>query len=264
MQFYDGMLSFWPVAHREQDIDTRSGSTHVITAGDPALPPCVLLHGAASNAVTWIGDVLPLSQHFHVIAPDLPGEVGRSAPFRPSWKDDSYAHWLGDVMNALNVEKACLVGLSLGGWVALKFAAEYPGRVVGMALMSPGGIAPARRMAVIRSILYSLSGPSGAAKMRCMVFGKADVGPELNMFFDLIQRTHVQRYGSPPLLARDELRNIACPVRVLAASRDAFFSAERAGKRLEGLKQFRFESVDSQHGLIGMGEKSLPFLLGQE
>jgi pimeloyl-ACP methyl ester carboxylesterase len=264
MQFYDGMLSFWPVAHIEQDIDTRFGSTHVVTAGDPDLPPCVLLHGAASNAVTWIADVLPLSQHFHVIAPDLPGEVGKSAPFRPSWKDNSYARWLEDVLNVLNVEKAVFVGLSLGGWAALKFAARFPQRVGRMALLAPGGIVHARWKAIIKPILYSLSKSSGGSKMQRMVFGEGDVASELKIFFSLIHQAYIPRFGSPPLLSISRLRNVACPALVLAAGRDAFFSAEKAGRRLDGLEQYLFESVDSQHGLVGMGEKILPFLLGQE
>lgn len=261
MQFYDGMLSCWPMAHTEQDVQTRFGTTHVLTAGDPSLPPCVLLHGAASNAVTWMADAVVLSQRFHIIAPDLPGEVGKSVPVRPSWWDGSYALWLGDVLNGLNVDKAVIVGLSLGGWAALRFAVEFPGRVAKMVLISPGGIVPARLNAVLHTIINNLSGPSGAAKMKRMVFGKAEVPPEVGAFFDLIQQAYIPRFGSPPTLSRSELKRVDCPVMVFAPDQDTFFPFGKAQKRLDGLDRFRLILQHASHGLVGLGAQILPFLL---
>ncbi len=262
MEFYDKMLSFWPVAHEERDIATRYGITHVITAGDPSLPPCVLLHGAASNAVTWIADAGVLSQRFHVIAPDLPGEVGKSAPFRPSWHDASYAFWLADVLDGLKVEKACLVGLSLGGWAALRFGVEYSDRVERMVVMSPAGIVPVRLGAVIRPVFYAML--KGGGGMQRMVFGDGQVPPEIGLFFSLIHRAYRPRFGSPPVLNRVELGRIASPVMVLAPDQDAFFPFDRAHKRLQGLDRFHLRVRHAQHGLVGMGEEILPFLLGKE
>lgn len=262
MQFYDRMLSFWPVAHAEQDIQTRFGMTHVITAGDLSLPPCVLLHGAASNAVTWIADAAVLSQHFHIIAPDLPGEVGKSTPVRPSWRDASYALWLEDVLNGLNVGKATVVGLSLGGWAALRFAVEYPGRVERMVLMSPAGIVPARLGAVVRSIFYALS--KGGGKMQRMVFGDEKVPPEIKTFFSLIHQAYIPRFGSPPVISRTGLKRVECPVMLLAPDQDAFFPFGKAQKRLDGLDQFKLIVQHASHGMVGMGAQILPFLLGKE
>jgi pimeloyl-ACP methyl ester carboxylesterase len=83
MTLYDTLLDGWPVPYEKLTIPTRHGSTFVITSGEPAAPPLVLLHGAGANSAVWAGDVVEYSRHYRVYAPDLLGEPGKSAP-RPS------------------------------------------------------------------------------------------------------------------------------------------------------------------------------------
>lgn len=78
-----------------------------------------------------------LAAHYRVVAPDLPG-FGRSpAPGEVSY--ESYADVLARVLDDLGIERAHVAGLSMGGGIALAFAARYPQRVRTLVLMAPTG-----------------------------------------------------------------------------------------------------------------------------
>jgi pimeloyl-ACP methyl ester carboxylesterase len=72
------------------------------------------------------------------------GEPGLSAPSRPRLASDAYALWLDDVLHELGVARASLVGVSLGGWLALDYATRRPERVERLALLCPGGVGKQR------------------------------------------------------------------------------------------------------------------------
>ena len=109
LSFYDEVLSHWPVPVQTRTIDTRHGHTFVISSGEASAPPLVLLHGAASNATSWVGQIARYAQEFRVYAVDIPGEPGRSTQNRPSWHGPGYAEWLEDVqLSGSNVGDAYL------------------------------------------------------------------------------------------------------------------------------------------------------------
>ncbi len=152
-------------------VPTRFGETHIIMAGSVGTPALVLLHGAASNLLGWSGAIPEYSGDFRVIALDIPGEAGKSAPVRPSWNNDDYVRWLDDVLNATGTERAALLGISFGGWLAAKYATYRPERASKLAPFSPAGIAPARTSAIVKTILYSMQKEKGAKKIKRLVFG---------------------------------------------------------------------------------------------
>lgn len=107
--------------------------------------PLILIHGSgpgASGRANYIRNIEPLSKHFRVIVPDLPG-FGKSdmkpvgTPI-PGW----WADKLVEFMNQLGIEKAHFVGNSLGGAITLKIAMEKPSMVGRMVLMGSGGGTP--------------------------------------------------------------------------------------------------------------------------
>lgn len=129
-EFYDSILAYWPVPCQMLDIPTRHGNTFVVASGSPAAPALVQLHGSSTNSAMWSGDVSTYSRHYRVYTVDTLGEPGKSAPSRPSLAGPAYAEWLEDVFNALNIQKAVLMGYSQGGWMALKFATYRPERLL--------------------------------------------------------------------------------------------------------------------------------------
>jgi pimeloyl-ACP methyl ester carboxylesterase len=88
--------------------------------------------------------VADFSQHFRLYALDTVGQPGRSAPNPPSLFDDSYVDWLLDVLDALKLEKAHFIGVSLGAWAIMRLGILHPQRLDRAILLSPMGLARAK------------------------------------------------------------------------------------------------------------------------
>jgi pimeloyl-ACP methyl ester carboxylesterase len=98
-----------------------------------------LIHGMAGSSRTW-REVLPaLSEHHRVLAPDL---VGHGSSEKPpgDYSLGAFASGLRDLFDALGIERATIVGQSLGGGVAMQFAYQYPERCDRLVLVSSGGL----------------------------------------------------------------------------------------------------------------------------
>jgi pimeloyl-ACP methyl ester carboxylesterase len=262
LDFYDGIIGNWTFPNETADIPTRFGDTHTITAGRREKPALLLLHGSASNILGWGAAIPAYMSDFYVVAPDIPGEAGRSGPVRPSWDSDEYVLWLDDLLDGLGIRRAALLGISLGGWIAAKYAAQRPERVNRLVLLAPGGISPARTSSILKTILYSMQKEKGAEKMKHLVFGKGEILPEVSRFFDLLQEHYIPRYGSPKLLTDMELRGITCHVLMSAGSEDAFFNSGRSARRLKALIPGAEICVApaGSHGIIEYGGRIAGFL----
>jgi pimeloyl-ACP methyl ester carboxylesterase len=105
-------------------------------------PTVVLVHGLASNKRTWEGVLPLLGRHAHVIAPDLLGSGASDKPYRADYSVGAHAARLRDMLNALEVGRASIVGHSYGGGVAMTFAYQFPERTERLALIGSGGLGP--------------------------------------------------------------------------------------------------------------------------
>lgn len=104
--------------------------------------PLVLLHGFPLDHHLW-DEVVPLLEDtFDVIIPDLRG-FGNSTMIDAPHSMDEYASDIASLLNHLNIQKAAIVGHSMGGYVALAFARLYPERVRGLGLVSSQVLADA-------------------------------------------------------------------------------------------------------------------------
>jgi pimeloyl-ACP methyl ester carboxylesterase len=102
---------------------------------DPKLPAVVFIHGAALDHCAWQWQSRYLAHHgFAALAVDLPGH-GRS-PGAVRTSVEALADWIADFVEAACVDKAHVVGHSLGSLVALDTAIRHPQRVARLALVS--------------------------------------------------------------------------------------------------------------------------------
>jgi pimeloyl-ACP methyl ester carboxylesterase len=104
-------------------------------------PALLLIHGIGDSSRTWNGIIDELARNYTVIAPDLLGH-GRSDKPRADYSVAGYANAMRDLLSLLDIERATVVGHSLGGGVAMQFAYQYPERCERMVLVSTGGIGP--------------------------------------------------------------------------------------------------------------------------
>ena len=122
------------------DVHTSLGVTRAYRwAGDGT--PIVFLHGGGMTSVCWAPYAETLSRR-DVYAVDIMGDAGRSEPVAWISCAADFAVWLDETLAGLGVERAHLVGHSLGGFVALSTAAYRPDRVSSLVLLDPAGIAP--------------------------------------------------------------------------------------------------------------------------
>ncbi|WP_456600238.1 alpha/beta fold hydrolase [Blastococcus sp. SYSU DS0616] len=108
-----------------------------LRAGDG--PPLLLLHGIGNNCQTWAGVIDRLAESHTVIAPDLLGHGDSDKP-RGDYSIAGYANGVRDLLAVLDVERATVVGHSLGGGIALQFAYQFPERCERLALVGSGGL----------------------------------------------------------------------------------------------------------------------------
>jgi pimeloyl-ACP methyl ester carboxylesterase len=99
----------------------------------------VFLHGAWNDSSEWVPVMELLSRDFHCFAPDLLG-FGESEFPNVHYSIDLQVECLAELLHALKQEKVCLVGHSLGGWIAASYALKYPEHIYGLVLLAPEGV----------------------------------------------------------------------------------------------------------------------------
>src|SRR6476469_6687436 len=139
----------------EWEIELHGHRVSYRIAGDG--PPVVLIHGMVNSSRHWEKVALRLADRYTVVAPDLIGH-GESAAVRGDYSLGAHACSIRDLLTTIGIERATVVGHSLGGGVAMQFFYQFPQRVERLALVSSGGlghdVSPMLRGA-------ALPGPSG-------------------------------------------------------------------------------------------------------
>src|SRR3954469_24909369 len=102
-------------------------------------PPVVLIHGMINSSRHWEAVALRLADRYTVIAPDLIGHGDSTTP-RGDYSLGAHAASIRDLLAAIGIERASLVGHSLGGGVAMQFFWQFPQRTERLALVSSGGL----------------------------------------------------------------------------------------------------------------------------
>lgn len=147
-----GVYLFAPQLLLKADAARMAMQSHVekktVVAGDTTWsyyeggqgPTIVLLHGFAANKETWLETVKGLTDHFRVIAPDLPGWGESSRNDSGDYGVPAQAARLDAFVTAVAPQHFLLVGQSMGGAIAGVYAADHPDRVAALALVSSLGL----------------------------------------------------------------------------------------------------------------------------
>jgi 2-hydroxy-6-oxonona-2,4-dienedioate hydrolase len=191
------------VPHTVDYVDVGPWRTRVLQAGSGE--PVVLMAGTGGHLEAYAHNIGALAEHFHVIAYDYPGH-GYTTHATEDLELPDYVSHLAGLLDALGIERAHLNGESLGGWVALKFAAEFPERTLRLVLNTPGGtMARPEVMERIRSLSQAAADdPTEAhirARLEWLMADPATVTDELVA----IRRTIYARPGFA-----ESMRHILC------------------------------------------------------
>lgn len=102
--------------------------------------PVVLIHGSMADSKIWSGCARQLDPGLPVIVPDLPGHGCSVASLALRYGVAEQAAWLHELLQRLEVPRAHLVGSSMGGAIAIRYADEHPEQVASLVLMNSAGI----------------------------------------------------------------------------------------------------------------------------
>ncbi|CAA2141295.1 alpha/beta fold hydrolase [Hyphomicrobium sp. ghe19] len=122
-------------------LDVDGLRLHVRNSGPRGAPVVILLHGFGSSLHTWEPWARALADKYHVIRYDLPGFGLTGADPTGDYTEERGVHVLAALMEKLSIQRASLIGNSIGGRLVWHFAARYPGRVDKLVLISPDGFA---------------------------------------------------------------------------------------------------------------------------
>lgn len=117
-------------------VTTRVGRVQLRRGGGG--PPVLYLHSATGEG-EGLGFLDALAERFEVLAPMFPGFGESEGIEQIDDMDDAVFHLL-DLLEVLGLEAPAVVGLSLGGWMAVELATRYPDRVGALVLVNPVGL----------------------------------------------------------------------------------------------------------------------------
>jgi pimeloyl-ACP methyl ester carboxylesterase len=178
--------------------------------------PVVLLHGLSGSWRWWEDTARALAARWRVLLPDLPGHGSRPSLQAPALA--GAAEWLRAWFEAVELDRAHLIGHSLGGFVSARLASRHPELVERLVLVAPAGV-PERSL--LGSALPLLAGLRRAspAFLRLLVTDAARAGP-----LTLLRAAHDLLDDD----LRDELGSVTAPTLLVWGGRDPIVPVRHA------------------------------------
>lgn len=216
-------------------LKTSFGETHVLVGGPEQAPPLVILHGAMASSAHAIHELEPLLQHFRVYAVDVLGQSVKSADHRPSVSNDEYGRWMVEVLDALALPRPHVLGISWGGFVAIRLAAFAPARIERLVLLVPAGMVSGSawegftRMGLPMAMYLAFPSPTRLRKFVANLLTTYDDDwmPYLGDAF----RSYNMNMKLPKVAQPEELKGLTAPTLVIAAEKDVSFPGSAVVER---------------------------------
>ncbi len=124
---------------RQDWVDVGGVRTRYLQAGRADAPTVLMLHGTAGSFECFAPNIASHAQHFNCLAIDMVGSGFTDKPDRDYQIPDYVAHAHG-FLKVMGVKRASIIGVSLGAWVACRFALTYPDMTDKLSLMSAAGM----------------------------------------------------------------------------------------------------------------------------
>ncbi len=119
-----------------------------LEGGDPSKPLLLLVHGCAGDKDNWSMIAPYLTRDYHVIAPDLPGFGENERDPDLAYDLQAQTARLKVFADTLGLRRPHVAGNSMGGWIALRYAIDYPGALASLTLLDNAGVNGANESAL--------------------------------------------------------------------------------------------------------------------
>jgi pimeloyl-ACP methyl ester carboxylesterase len=240
--------------------DSEPRATYAYTGGkdfDASKPCAIFIHGAQNDHSVWILQSRYLANHgYSVLALDLPGH-GRSAG-PPLTSVETMASWVLDLIAKLQIQRAALIGHSMGSLIALEAASQAPDSVWALGLLGT-----ANPMKVSDALLKACQESEPQAFDLINRFSHSSLshlpgspGPGFSVYW---QGRRLMERQAPKVLLNDftacnnylggeaAASKVLCPSLILSGDKDAMTPPRAAQNLLTTLRQARSSRVDSQN-----------------
>lgn len=218
-----------PAPAEDLEFPTPFGRTHALVAGPPGARPLVLLHGALTCSAHVLGQMGPLLDSRRIYALDIVGQSPWSEDRRIDVRGGGYGRWLFAAFDHLRLPPCDVVGISYGGFVALRAAILDSTRLRRLLLLAPAGVVTAGLWSGLFEIGWPVLAyrffPSRGRLEAALRTLFTDPDPQWKAHFAEALRAYRLDLRLPPPASDDELRRVACPTLVLAPELDANFPA---------------------------------------
>jgi pimeloyl-ACP methyl ester carboxylesterase len=192
--------------------------------------PLLLIHGFPLDRTLWRAQIAGVSQLYRVIAPDLRGFGHSSDTDGEAVSMEQYAADLKALLDSLNIQKAVIGGISMGGYIALAFYAQYADRVKGLILANTRAIPDTAEAKQARLVNAHKVGESDPAFLVESMASKM-LGPTAKPEVVVAVRSIMSRQRAPGIIsalrgmaARPDrttlLRFATIPVLIISGSQD--------------------------------------------
>lgn len=205
------------------------GPLGYLEIGNPAGEAVVFVHGFGADLLTWQFCLVPLASKYRLVAIDLPGH-GRSTPDVGAADLAFMARWLDEALDVLAIDRAHLVGHSMGAKIALGFAVSHARRVKSLSLISPAGLGGEFHHETLDAFLnnhdaealaHHLLGPKGQTLVPSLTASlrNAAVDPARNDALKALLG-NAKTYGLALSPEGFDWSRLACPVQILWGDHD--------------------------------------------
>ena len=170
---------------------------------------------------------------------------------------------------AVRVDRVSILGISLGGWLALDYAIRRPDRTARIAVLCPGGVGRQKLGIVFTAIALRVCGAWGRRRLTEKVFGRqsANHSPAIKAFMGFIALIHEHfrpRMAKLPVFRDESLRHITIPVLAIVGARDVMLDSAATKRRLERTVPTAEVTMlpDTGHVITGHTGRVVKFLVG--
>ncbi len=222
-EHFRGLL---PAPVQSRTVETSAGQTHLLVGGPADGEPVVLLHGALASSAHALGELSALLQRFRVYAVDVIGQSVMSADARLDVRTDAYGRWLAEVMDALELPRAHVIGVSWGGFVAQQLATTDPGRIERLVLLVPAGLVSSPPSAALAlGLPMMMFRTFGLERSKRKLLGRLLTTPDDDWGPFLADAFGAYRLDMrvPPLTEPAQMAALRAPVLVIAGDGDLSF-----------------------------------------
>lgn len=239
MNLYDEKLKSLQIDYTNIDVNTKFGRTRVVKTGNSTGTKIVLFHGFNAGAPITLEAVKGILSEYCFYVIETIGQTTKSEERVMNIKDDSFALWVDEVLEKLELEKVNVIGISYGAFIVEKLITHKPERIEKCVLVVPSGIVNGDIWNSTKKLTFPLiRWKITKSEKHLKSFLNAFVPDDDDFLYRMLS---VMMKGIkldtriPELLKPIEIENFKAPVYIIAAKNDVYFPGEKIVKRSKEL-----------------------------